>query len=60
MSTKNYHVVVAEEKTNANIEEKSSDKWEGYNKWGGWQRYRNLDYIKEAVVTICRKDLYDF
>ena len=34
-----HHAVVAEEKSNAIAKEEIGEKWEGYNKWGGWQRY---------------------
>ena len=32
-----HHVVVAKEKSNTISRKQNSDKWEGYNKWGGWQ-----------------------
>ena len=34
-----YHVLITKEKSNTIAEEINSDKWEGYTKWGGRQRY---------------------
>ena len=42
------------------VEEEIIDNWEGHNKWGGWQKYKKLDDMKETVVTIHRKDPDNF
>ena len=54
------HAVVYEVKNNTIDKEKSSDKWEGYTKWGGWQRNKKMDDMEDTVVTIRRKYLDNF
>ena len=55
-----HHVVISEEKSNAIAEEKLVTSAKVTTSEEVYKGTKKLDDMKEAMVTICRKDLYNF